>query len=101
MCHNPAILCKMTKRGFIKEGYYADLTLVYLNSKWTVTKDNLLYKCGWSPLVRTTFQTEIKQTFVNGNLVYDNRIFYEQVKGKEIEFGIKNKENTVVKIGYK
>lgn len=92
MCHNPAILYKMTKRGFIREGCYADLTLVDLNSKWTVSKENLLYKCGWSPLEGTTFQTEIKQTFVNGNLVYDNGIFFEQVKGKEIEFGIRNKD---------
>ena len=99
MCRNPAILCKMTKRGFIKkEGYYADLTLVDLNSKRTVTKDNLLYKCGWSPLVGTTFQTEIKQTFVNENLVYKNGIFFEQVKVKE--FGIRIKENTTANIGY-
>ncbi len=87
MCHNPAILYKMTKRGFIREGYYADLTLVDLNSKWTVTKDNLLYKCNWSPLEGTTFHTEIKQTFVNGNLVFDNGEFFEEAKGKEIEFG--------------
>ena len=86
MCHNPAILYKMTKRGFIREGYYADLTLVDLNSKWTVTKDNLLYKCGWSPLEGTTFQTEIKQTFVNGNLVYDCGIWNEKTKGIQIEF---------------
>ncbi|MFT6802932.1 MAG: dihydroorotase [Salibacteraceae bacterium] len=87
MCHNPAILYKMTNRGFIREGYYADLTLVDLNSTWTVAKHNLLYKCGWSPLEGTVFQTEIKQTFVNGNLVYDSGQFYEQEKGKEIEFG--------------
>tara|TARA_B100000809_G_scaffold188705_1_gene187086 strand:- start:278 stop:1621 length:1344 start_codon:yes stop_codon:yes gene_type:complete len=86
MCHNPAILYKMTDRGFIRKGYYADLTLVDLNSKWTVAKDNLLYKCGWSPLENTVFQTEIKQTFVNGNLVYDKGEFFEQEKGKEIEF---------------
>ena len=86
MCHNPAILYKMTKRGFIREGYYADLTLVDLNSKWTVTKDNLFYKCGWSPLEGTTFQTEIKQTFVNGNLVYDNGIWNEKKNGMQIEF---------------
>ena len=86
MSHNPAILYNMTKRGFIREGYFADLTLVDLNSKWTVTKENILYKCGWSPLEGTTFQTEIKQTFVNGNLVFDNGKFYEQIKGKEIEF---------------
>ena len=86
MCHNPATLYKMTKRGFIREGYYADLTLVDLNSKWTVTKDNLFYKCGWSPLEGTTFQTEIKQTFVNGNLVYDNGIWNEKKNGMQIEF---------------
>jgi dihydroorotase len=86
MCHNPAILYKMTKRGFIREGYYADLTLVDLNSPWTVAKENLLYKCGWSPLEGTTFKTKINKTFVNGNLVYDNGEFYEQEKGKEIEF---------------
>jgi dihydroorotase len=94
MCHNPATLYSMTNRGFIKKGYYADLTLVDLNSQWTVTKDNLLYKCGWSPLEGTTFQTAIKQTFVNGNLVFDNGVFFEQVKGKEIEFGKRKKENT-------
>lgn len=86
MCHNPAILYRMTKRGFIREGYYADLTLVDLNSKWTVTKDNLLYKCGWSPLEGATFQTEIKQTFVNGNLVYDSGTWNEKTKGMQIEF---------------
>ncbi|NGZ88951.1 dihydroorotase [Psychroflexus maritimus] len=86
MCHNPAILYNMTKRGFIKEGYYADLTLVDLHSPWTVNKENLLYKCGWSPLEGTSFQTEVKQTFVNGNLVYDNGKFNENKLGKPIEF---------------
>jgi dihydroorotase len=86
MCHNPAILYSMTNRGFIREGYYADLTLVDLDSPWTVTKDNLLYKCGWSPLEGTTFQAAIKQTFVNGNLVYDNGVFYENSVGMPIEF---------------
>jgi dihydroorotase len=84
MCHNPAILYRIKNRGFIREGYYADLTLVDLNSQWTVAKHNLLYKCGWSPLEGTTFQTEIKQTFVNGNLVYDNGRFDETIKGMEI-----------------
>jgi dihydroorotase len=86
MCHNPAILYRMTNRGFIKEGYCADLTLVDLNSKWTVSKDNILYKCGWSPLEGTVFQTEIKQTFVNGNLVYDEGTFQEGVFGQSIAF---------------
>ncbi len=87
MCHNPAILYQMHKRGFIKEGYYADLALVDLNCPWTVTKDNLLYKCGWSPMEGTTFQTRVMQTFVNGNLVYDRGKFNEKVKGRAIEFG--------------
>ncbi|MDC1504510.1 dihydroorotase [Winogradskyella sp.] len=87
MCHNPATLYCITDRGYIREGYYADLTLVDLNTKWTVSKENILYKCGWSPLEGTTFNTAIKQTFVNGNLVYDNGTFFEQVKGQEIEFG--------------
>ncbi|MFT6014168.1 MAG: dihydroorotase [Chitinophagales bacterium] len=86
MCHNPATLYSMTNRGFIREGYYADLTLVDLDSPWTVAKDNLLYKCGWSPLEGTTFQTAIKQTFVNGNLVYDNGVFNENSFGMSIAF---------------
>ena len=90
MCHNPAILYKMTKRGFIREGYHADLTLVDLNSPWTVKKDDLLYKCGWSPLEGTTFQTAIKQTFVNGNLVYDNGSFNEEITGMAIAFTPEN-----------
>jgi dihydroorotase len=93
MCHNPAILYNMTNRGFIREGYYADLTLVDLNSEWTVTKENLLYKCGWSPLEGTTFQTAIKQTFVNGNLVYDNGIWNEEIKGMSINFTPKKESN--------
>jgi dihydroorotase len=84
MCHNPAILYRMENRGFIREGYFADLTLVDLNSQWTVAKDNLLYKCGWSPLEGTTFQTAIKQTFVNGHLVYDHGRFNDEIKGMEL-----------------
>jgi dihydroorotase len=86
MCHNPSILYNMTNRGFIREGYFADLTLVDLDSPWTVSKDNLLYKCNWSPLEGTTFQTAIKQTFVNGNLVYDNGVFNENSFGMPISF---------------
>lgn len=86
MCHNPATLYRMEKRGFIREGYFADLALVDLNSQWTVSKDNLLYKCGWSPLEGTTFQTKVVQTYVNGNLVYDKGSFREAVKGRPITF---------------
>jgi len=58
-----------------------------MNNEWTVAKDNLLYKCGWSPMKGTIFHTKVEQTFINGNLVYDNGEFNEQVKGREITFG--------------
>ncbi len=81
MCHNPATLYRIEKRGFIKEGYYADLILVDLNSRYTVTKENILYKCAWSPLEGTSFQSQVINTFVNGNLVYDDGCFNEKIKG--------------------
>jgi dihydroorotase len=81
MCHNPAILYHIEKRGFIREGYFADLTLVDLNTSWTVNKENILYKCGWSPVEGTTFHSSITQTFVNGNLVYNNGLFNENTRG--------------------
>ena len=81
MCHNPAILYHIEKRGFIREGYFADLTLVDLNTSWTVNKENILYKCGWSPVEGTTFHSSITQTFVNGNLVYNNGRFNENTRG--------------------
>jgi dihydroorotase len=81
MCHNPAILYKIKKRGFIREGYYADLVLVDLNQSWTVNKENILYKCGWSPIEGTVFQSKVTHTFVNGNLIYENGSFNENEKG--------------------
>lgn len=81
MCHNPAILYQIEKRGFIREGYFADLTIVDLNTTLTVNKENILSKCGWSPLEGTTFQTKVTHTFVNGNLVFDNGNFNESIKG--------------------
>ncbi|WP_407527551.1 dihydroorotase [Lacibacter sp. MH-610] len=84
MCHNPAIIYSIEKRGFIREGYFADLTIVDLTANWMVSKENLLYKCGWSPLEGTTFGTKVTHTFVNGNLIYDNGIFFEEVKGKAL-----------------
>ena len=85
MCHAPADIFSIEKRGYIKVGYYADLCLISKNS-WTVTKDNVLYKCGWSPFEGTTFNNMIEKTFVNGNLVYDNGIFNETNKGKRLLF---------------
>jgi dihydroorotase len=85
MCHNPAILYRIKERGYIREGYFADLTLVDLNSEWTVSKENILYKCGWSPLEGTTFHSKVLNTWVNGHLAYANGTFNEEVKGKALE----------------
>ncbi len=90
MCHNPAKIFKIEKRGFIKKGYYADLVLVDIASPWTVTKDNILYKCGWSPFEGTTFFSKITHTFVNGNLIYNNGTFNNTIKGKRLLFNRTN-----------
>jgi dihydroorotase len=74
-CHNPAILFQIKDRGFIREGYKADLVLVDLISPWTVNKENILYKCGWSPFEGTTFKSRVSHTFVNGILTYHNLKF--------------------------
>ena len=81
MCHNPAILYHIEKRGFIREGYYADLVLVDMDAPWTVSKENILYKCGWSPLEGTLFNTQVTHTLVNGHLVYELGVFDEGQKG--------------------
>jgi dihydroorotase len=81
MCHNPAKLYGIQNRGFIRKGYYADLTIVDVNNSWTVDKSSLLSKCGWSPLEGTTFQCKVVQTLVNGHLVYDHGTFDESKRG--------------------
>jgi dihydroorotase len=86
MSHNPAILFQIEKRGYIKVGYYADLVLVDLNNPWTVNKDNILYKCGWSPFEGTTFKSRITHTFVNGSLVYQNAKFNNVKSAKRLTF---------------
>ena len=86
MCHNPAICFQIHKRGFIKEGYFADLVLVDINQEQTVKKDNLLYKCGWSPFEGEILSGKITHTFVNGHLAYENGIFNETKKGKRLLF---------------
>ena len=86
MCHNPARLFKIEKRGFVKEGYYADLVLVDTNSPQTVDKENILYKCGWSPFEGTTFQSTVTHTFVNGHLIYNKGVFNDSIKGKRLIF---------------
>ncbi|MBN4070801.1 dihydroorotase [Olleya sp. AH-315-F22] len=86
MCHNPSILFQIEKRGFIKQGYFADLIIVNLNNPWTVKKENILYKCGWSPFENTTFKSRITHTFVNGSLVYKNFKFYNVKAAKRLTF---------------
>jgi dihydroorotase len=76
----------MAERGFIREGYFADLVVVDLNKSVTVNKENILYKCGWSPLEGFTFPATIEKTFVNGTMVYGNNAWNESVKGKRILF---------------
>jgi dihydroorotase len=85
-CHNPAILFDVEKRGYIKEGYFADLVITDLNNPWTVNKDNILYKCGWSPFEGNTFKSRITHTFVNGQLVYNNFKVLDVKAGKRLTF---------------
>ena len=86
MCHNPAILFEIEQRGFIREGYKADLVLVDLNGKWTVSRENILYKCGWSPLEGTEFSAKVTHTFVNGHLAFDNGKISEEKHGERLLF---------------
>jgi len=86
MAHNPAKIFKIEKRGFIKEGYYADLAIVNSTNPWSVNKDNILYKCGWSPFEGTNFKSRISHTFVNGQLVYENATVKDIKAGKRLLF---------------
>jgi len=86
MCHNPAKLFRIEKRGFIREGYYADLVIVDPKVPQTVSSDNILYKCGWSPFEGESFTSSVTHTFVNGNLVYKEGVFYGDEKGRRLLF---------------
>jgi len=86
MSHNPAILFKIEKRGYIKKGYYADLVLIDTSKSQVVTKENILYKCGWSPFEGTEFSSTITHTFVNGKLIYNLGVFNDKIKGKRLKF---------------
>ena len=86
MCHSPAVLYHIKDRGFIRKGYFADLVLVDTDDPWTVSKENILYKCGWSPFEGTRFSSRISHTFVNGNPVYRKGSFDERYRGKRLEF---------------
>jgi dihydroorotase len=86
MCHNPAIIFKIEKRGFIKEGFYADLVIVNPGLSWNVKKENIVAKCGWSPFEGYTFKSKITHTFVNGELVYQNFKVKDVPVGKRLLF---------------
>lgn len=86
MAHAPAKCFGIRDRGFIREGYHADLVLADLQQEYTVTKENILYKCGWSPLEGFRFPARITHTLVNGNLVYENGQVSETTKGSRLEF---------------
>lgn len=88
MCHNVADLFRIQKRGYLREGYHADLCLVDLNRPSTVNKSNLLYKCGWSPFEGHTFKSSVLKTFVNGHLVFDEGRFDESRKGDRLNFKV-------------
>lgn len=86
MSHAVATCFNIEERGYIREGYYADLVIVDMNRKTMVAKDNILYKCGWSPLEGMEFPAAVTHTFINGNLVYENGVWNESNKGARLKF---------------
>lgn len=84
--HNVSEIYRIKERGYIREGYYADLVLVDLNNRWASTKQNLLYACEWSPFENYTFKSKVVKTFVNGRIVYDKGNFKNRVKGRRLNF---------------
>ncbi len=86
MCHAPADILKIKNRGYIREGYFADLVMVDLKRKWTVNKENILYKCNWSPFEGASFRSSVINTWINGFLVYDKGLINRQYKGQKLSF---------------
>lgn len=84
MCHSPAILYGVVGRGFLREGYYADIVIVKKDSTFTVQSENIVSKCGWSPMLDYTFRNKISYTIINGNIAYDNGIINYETRGKEL-----------------
>ena len=87
MSHNPADIFRIKERGYIRKGYFADLVLVDMDSPWEIIKDNIYYKCKWSPFEGDIFRSKVVSTFVNGNLVYNEGEFYETSRGNRLVFG--------------
>ena len=88
MAHMPAELFRIDRRGYIRPGYYADLVLIDPQQTWIVTKDNLLYKCGWSPIEGEVLHHAVWKTFVNGQLAYDNGFVNNEIHGMEVKYKI-------------
>jgi len=86
MCHNPAIIYNIKDRGFIREGFKADLCLVNPEDPWIVSADNILYRCGWSPLEGETFRSKVVMTMINGTIVYDHGSIDEESRGQRLVF---------------
>ncbi|SDS87333.1 dihydroorotase [Mucilaginibacter mallensis] len=86
MAHNVAVCFQIENRGFIREGYYADLVLINLNKPWQVSKENILYKCNWSPFEGTDFQSKVIHTIVSGNLAYSEGVIIDNLPGKRLTF---------------
>ena len=86
MSHAVADCFRIKDRGYIREGYFADMVMVDMNLPTTVSKENILYKCGWSPLEGFSFPATITNTFVNGTMVYGNGIWDESIKGQRLKF---------------
>lgn len=85
-CHAPARLFDIVGRGHVKEGYQADLVLVDLDSPWTVSKENILYKCGWSPFEGHRFKSQVAHTFVNGEHIYEQGTIHDNIRGQRLRF---------------
>jgi len=86
MCHAPATLFRIEDRGFLEEGYWADMALVDLDQEWTVKPENVLYKCGWSPLMGKTFRGKVLSTIVSGHLAWHEGAFQEEKMGERLSF---------------
>jgi dihydroorotase len=86
MCHNPAILFNIKERGFLREGYKADICIVNPDRPWKVWYDNILYRCGWSPFSGSTFRSKVEKTLVNGTIVYDDGKIAENYRGQQLMF---------------
>ena len=86
MCHNPARLFHIDRRGFIRKGYYADLVLVDPNANWKVIEGRYYTKCGWTPMDERTFKWRVRRTFVNGKTAYSDGIVVDGIRGMELQF---------------